>query len=370
MRLHRIFFINSAQLPSGDFLVVYSIHVHDELYIFSSTGEQITQIQSSILTIVGISVDPLTSNFFVFESTFHSPPGLWHGTFDGTNATLVPIALSHLSSANSSTLSTRQIFYPSTDGTQIPMFITSSGSITPKTPVLLYIYGGLGVSVIPHFRADFVTYLQTFSGVLAIANVRGGGEYGAKWYAAACKTLRQNLFDDVISGVKYLRSEFKSYSIALMGESMGGLNAASVMIQEPSLLQGVFLNVAVIDILRRVRKSGEARGLDDLGDPEVPEEFDFMASYAPVENVRVGEKYPPILLMAGDKDDIVPAWHSCKLAAALQHATKENEDAEVVSLSVLKDAGHGASNSAEQKAKASLEKWLWAVKALGWKVML
>jgi prolyl oligopeptidase len=249
------------------------------------------------------------------------------------------------------------------------MFITTSGNITSQTPVLLYIYGGLGISVIPHFRADFVAYLQAFGGVLAIANVRGGGEYGGKWYAAACKTLRQNLFNDVISGVKYLRSAFGSSSIALMGESMGGLNAATVMIQQPSLLQGVFLNVAVIDVLRRARRSGEARGKDDLGDPEIPEEFDFLASYAPLENVRVGERYPAILLTAGDKDDIVPAWHSCKMAAALQYATREEEDAKVVSLNLLKDAGHGVSNSAQQKTKASLEKWLWAVKALGWKVL-
>lgn len=248
------------------------------------------------------------------------------------------------------------------------MFITSSGAVTAQTPVLLYIYGGHGISVIPHFRADFVTYLQAFGGILAIANVRGGGEYGDEWYAAACKTLRQNLFDDVISGVKYLRSEFGSLSIALMGESMGGLNAASVMIQQPSLLQGVFLNVAVIDVLRRVRLSGEARGEDDLGDPEVPGEFDFIASYAPLENVKVGEKYPAVLLMAGDKDDIMPAWHSCKMAATLQYATRDDKNAKIVSLSVLKDAGHGANNSAQQRAKASLEKWLWATKALGWKV--
>jgi prolyl oligopeptidase len=357
-----------SQLPNGDFLVVYSVHVHDELYIFSSSGKEITQTRSSILTILGLSVDSQTSNFFVFESTFHSPPALWRGTYNGTSTSIDRIPLSQNSSTSNSTLSTRQIFYPSNDGTKIPMFITSSTIITPQTPVLLYIYGGLGISVIPHFRADFVTYLQCFKGILAIANVRGGGEYGEKWYAAACKSLRQNLFHDVISGVKYLRSEFKSFSIALMGESMGGLNAASVMIQQPSLLQGVFLNVAVIDVLRRIRLTRESRGVDDLGDPEIPEEFDFLASYAPLENIRVGEKYPAVLLMAGDKDDLVLALHSCKMAAALQYATKHVEGARNVSLCVVKDAGHGVNNSAEQRARASLERWLWAVKALGWKV--
>jgi prolyl oligopeptidase PreP (S9A serine peptidase family) len=95
-------------------------------------------------------------------------------------------------------------------------------------------------------------------------------------------------------------------SIALMGGSMGGLNAATVMIQQPSLLQGVFLNVSVIDILRGVRLSGEARGVDDIGDPEVPAEFDFMANYAPLENVNVGEKYPAVLLRRGIRMILCP----------------------------------------------------------------
>lgn len=104
---------------------------------------------------------------------------------------------------------------------------------------------------------------------------------------------------------------------------MGGLNAASVMVQRPSLLQGVFLNVAPLDILRRVRLSHESRGVDDLGDPEVPEDFDYLTSWAPLENIVEGQEHPPVLLVAGDKDDIVPALHSCKMAAALQYAVRD-----------------------------------------------
>ena len=151
------------------------------------------------------------------------------------------------------------------------MFLTSQKSqpITTTTPILLYIYGGFGISVIPHFRADFLTFLLSFQGILAIANVRGGGEYGHSWYVAARKEKRQRLFDDVISGVQYLRRELGSEEIILMGESMGGLNAASVMVQQPDLLKGLILNVGALDILRRKRLGLPDRGSDDIGDSGV-----------------------------------------------------------------------------------------------------
>jgi prolyl oligopeptidase len=138
---------------------VYSADIHDELYIFSPEGKLVTRIDSSTLTIVGINVDAHTSNFFVLESSFHSPSRLWRGNLTGTSTTIGYVPLSPTLSTGASTFSTRQVFYTSTDGTKIPMFITSSSTITPQTPILLYIYGGLGIFVIPHFRADFVTYL-------------------------------------------------------------------------------------------------------------------------------------------------------------------------------------------------------------------
>lgn len=250
------------------------------------------------------------------------------------------------------------------------MFLTSQNSrpITPATPILLYTYGAFGVSVIPHFRADFMTFLLSFQGVLVIANVRGGGEYGHTWYAAARKDKRQRLFEDVISGIQYLRRELGSQDIILMGESMGGLNAASVMVRQPDLLKGVIINVGPSDILRRKRFGQQDRGSDDVGDPAIPEEFDFLIRWAPLENIKVGEKYPPVLLTAGDADDIVPPIHSCKMAAALQYATKDVPGANNVSLSIEKDAGHGANNSALQKTKSSIGRWLWVSKALGLKI--
>ncbi|KAL5318254.1 hypothetical protein ACEPPN_013313 [Leptodophora sp. 'Broadleaf-Isolate-01'] len=353
----------------GNILAVYSTDVHDELYLFSLLGELIAKIESPILTNLDISVDLRTSDFFVLGSTFYSPPKLWHRHYNGISTHLARLPMFRNASTKTTPFTTRQVFCPSKDRTKIPMFITSSGEITPGTPVLFYIYGVLRISVISHFRADFVTFLKAFRGVLVIANVRGGGEYGMKWHAAACKGLRQNLFDDVISGVECFRNKFASRSIALMGESIGGLNASAVMIQQPILLQGLFLNVAVIDILLRSRLSYDAQGKDDLGDPEVPKEFDDISAYSPLENIIAGTEYPPTLLFAGDKDDTVLAIHNCRMAASLQFASVGLEGSGNVSLRIMNDAGHGVDNSAEQKKIVSLQKWLWAIKAFGWRTV-
>lgn len=337
----------------------------------SLSGETICRIAPSILTVLDISVDTDTSDFFIHESSFYSPPTLWHGHLQGSKMEANPLPLFSTSIPGELAFSTKQIFYQSTDGTKVPMFLTSQTSqpITPNTPVLFYIYGAFGISVIPHFRADFLAFLLSFRGVLVIANVRGGGEYGMAWYAAARKAKRQTLFNDVICGVNFLRREYGSESIAIMGESMGGLNAACVMVQQPSLVQGAIINVAPLDLLRRNRLSGQDRGADDTGNADVPEEFDVLNAYAPLEHVVQGQNYPAVLLTAGDKDDLAPALHSCKMAATLQWAVRDVDGAGNVSLSVLKDAGHGANNSAKQKAASSLERWLWASKALGWNVI-
>jgi prolyl oligopeptidase len=242
------------------------------------------------------------------------------------------------------------------------MFITSNSSIpiTKSTPVLLYIYGAYSISVIPHFRPDFLAFLRSFNGVLAIANVRGGGEYGSSWNAAARKEKRQILFNDVISGIRYLKEELGSEEVVLMGESMGALNAAAVMVQVPELLKGVFLNVGVLDVLRKERLGMRDRGSDDVGSSGVPGDFDSMVKWAPMENLRVGvgRRYPSVQLMAGERDEVVSAAHSVKMAAALQFAIGgeggdgEGEGNGVVGLRIMKDAGHGVGNSGEVKKTA------------------
>ncbi|KIY00370.1 uncharacterized protein Z520_04055 [Fonsecaea multimorphosa CBS 102226] len=378
----------ARMLSSGNILVVRSIDVRDQVQIFSSAGQHLKTLDDvhvPLWTILDASYDPSSETIFLVESSFCYPPRVWHARGgargDGPEISpFRPVELFTQSNKNSLTsgaeaasqLSTKQIFYTSLDGTRIPMFLTSANpeSIQPEQPVLLYLYGGFGISVIPHFRADFVAFLQSFKGVLAIANVRGGGEYGATWYQAACGHKRQNLFDDIKSAAQHLRSQFGSRTIILMGESMGGLNCATAMVQSPDLFDAVILNAGVLDVLRRQKLAKSDRGVQDIGDAHSPIDFDFIYKWSPLDKVTPGVKYPPVLITAGDKDDFVSYSHSCKMAAALQYAghgggPQDEGTKNATFLRIVKDMGHAAHISAKQKAAVGLERWLWVKKTLG-----
>ncbi|OAP58216.1 hypothetical protein AYL99_07306 [Fonsecaea erecta] len=390
----------ARMLSGGKILVVRSIDVRDQVQIFSSSttgrGQHLKTLDDVPLwTILDASYDPTTGTIFLVESSFCYPPRVWYarGAGDGLEdmSSFRPVELFPQSSSSSSSnkdsltwsaaappsqqLSTKQIFYPSLDGTRVPMFLTSADpeSIHPDDPVLLYLYGGFGISVIPHFRPDFVAFLQSFRGVLAVANVRGGGEYGQAWYQAACRERRQNLFDDIKAGAAHLRAQYGSRTIILMGESMGGLNCATAMVQQPDLFDAVVLTAGVLDILHRQKLARSDRGAQDVGDVHNPVDFDVVYKWSPLDKVRPGVRYPPVLLTAGDKDDFVSFSHSCKMAAALQYAENESagEDggvpttAKATFLRIVKDLGHSANISAKQRAAIGLERWLWVKKTLG-----
>ena len=356
-----------------------SIDVRDQIQIFSSGGQHLKTLDVPVWTILDTSYDPSTNQVFLLESSFCHPPRIWHAlvttsqTSQPEFSSFEPVELfpnDNQRQPTTSTLSTKQVFYTSTDGTRIPMFLTSkqTGSLTPEMSVVLYVYGGFGISVVPHFRPDFVTFMHAFHGVVAIANIRGGGEYGQSWYQAACKEKRQALFDDIIGAANYLRTSVGSETIILMGESMGGLNCATAMVQRPDLFSAVMLNAGALDVLHRRRLGLGDRGAQDIGDIHDPAEFDFIHKWTPLDKVRLGCKYPPVLLTAGDKDDLVSYSNSCKMTAVLQYASQGIEGPNVTNLKVFQNLGHGGNISAKQKLEVSVDRWLWVKKALELKV--
>lgn len=175
------------------------------------------------------------------------------------------------------------------------MFLTSEDSnpVTARTPILLYVYSGFGISVIPHFRPEFLAFMQAFRGVLAIANIRGGGEYGHSWYLSGCKEKRHLVFEDIKSGIKYLKTTIGSQTVILMGESMGGLNSVTAMIQQPDVVSAAILNAGLFDVLRTTKMVTGGRGKQDIGDAAFPEDFDSMRKWSPLENIQDRYPYPP-----------------------------------------------------------------------------
>lgn len=238
---------------------------------------------------------------------------------------------------------TEQVFVESDDGTAVPMFVTRPEVASPgEAParVLLYGYGGFNVPVTPSFSATFAAWLD-LGGILAVACLRGGGEYGREWHDAGRLGNKQNVFDDFCACARWLAdSGWSSPSrIAMSGGSNGGLLVGACLTQRPSLFGAAVAEVGVFDMLRFDRFTIGWAWKSDYGDPADPEQYRWLRAYSPLHNVEAGACFPPTLIMTGDHDDRVVPAHSFKFVAALQNA---QGCANPVLLRVSTSAGHGA----------------------------
>jgi prolyl oligopeptidase len=248
-----------------------------------------------------------------------------------------------------------QIFYNSKDGTRIPMIITyrKGMQLNGKNPAILYGYGGFNISETPGFSISVALWLE-MGGVYAVANIRGGGEYGEKWHIAGTKLHKQNVFDDFIAAGEYLIKQKYTSSgfLAIRGGSNGGLLVGAVMTQRPDLMKVALPAVGVMDMLRYHTFTAGAGWAYDFGTSEDSKEmFEYIYKYSPVQNVKEGVKYPATLITTGDHDDRVVPAHSFKFAAQLQANQAGNNP---VLIRIETNAGHGAgtpvSKSIEQYA--------------------
>jgi prolyl oligopeptidase len=248
-----------------------------------------------------------------------------------------------------------QIFYSSKDGTRIPMIITyrKGTQLNGKNPTILYGYGGFNISETPGFSISIALWLET-GGIYAVANIRGGGEYGEKWHLSGTKMKKQNVFDDFIAAGEYLieKKYTSSDFLAIRGGSNGGLLVGAVMTQRPDLMKVALPAVGVMDMLRYHTFTAGAGWAYDFGTSEESKEmFEYIYKYSPVQNVKEGIKYPATLITTGDHDDRVVPAHSFKFAAQLQAKQAGNNP---VLIRIETNAGHGAgtpvSKSIEQAA--------------------
>jgi prolyl oligopeptidase len=240
----------------------------------------------------------------------------------------------------------KQVFYTSKDGTKIPMIITHKKGIelNGKNPTMLYGYGGFNISLTPSFSIANAVWLEN-GGIYAVANLRGGGEYGKKWHNAGIQTQKQNVFDDFIAAAEYLIKEKYTTSdyLAISGRSNGGLLVGATMTQRPDLMKVALPGVGVLDMLRYHTFTAGAGWAYDYGTAEQSAEmFQYLKGYSPVHNVKAGTKYPATLITTGDHDDRVVPAHSFKFAAELQ-AKQTGDNPVLIRIDV--NAGHGAGKS-------------------------
>lgn len=265
---------------------------------------------------------------------------------------------------NSDEYETKQVFYNSKDGTPVPMFITHKKGLKldGNNPTYLYGYGGFNVSLSPNFSISRLVWME-MGGVYAIANLRGGGEYGEDWHQAGTKLNKQNVFDDFIAAAEWLISNnyTKPAKLAIAGGSNGGLLVGACMTQRPELFGAAMPAVGVMDMLRFHKFTIGWAWCSDYGSPENPEEFQALYAYSPLHNLKPKTAYPATMITTADHDDRVVPAHSFKFAAALQEA---NGGEKPVLIRIETKAGHGAGKPTSKIIEELADEWAFLVRTL------
>ena len=259
---------------------------------------------------------------------------------------------------NPADFESKQVFYQSKDGTKVPLIITYKKGLVlnGKNPTLLYGYGGFNISLTPGFSTSNIVWMEN-GGVYAVANLRGGGEYGEDWHVQGTKLKKQNVFDDFIAAAEYLIKEkytAKEY-LAISGGSNGGLLVGAAMTQRPDLFKVALPAVGVLDMLRYHQFTAGAGWAFDYGTAQdSPEMFNYLKGYSPYHNLREGVTYPATLVTTADHDDRVVPAHSFKFAARLQKAHKGDSP---VLIRIETNAGHGAGKPTAKIIDEQADKW-------------
>jgi prolyl oligopeptidase len=258
-----------------------------------------------------------------------------------------------------------QVFFESKDGTRVPMFIVHRQGIAldGQNPTLLYGYGGFNSSRTPSYRTSRMVWLE-MGGVLVVANLRGGGEYGREWHLAGTKLDKQNVFDDFIAAAEWLIANgyTSTEKLAVQGGSNGGLLVGAVITQRPELFGASLPAVGVLDMLRYHLPSANARQWSsDFGLSENEDEYHALRAYSPYHNLAEGVCYPPTLITTADHDDRVVPWHSFKFGAAMQNAQGCDNP---ILLRVETRAGHGAGKPTWMSIEEIADQWAFLAHTL------
>lgn len=375
--------LKSAVALQGDNLVLkYLSDVKSVLQLHRlTTGELVQPFPlpgpGTITSVSGSRHHP--ELFFSFQS-FTDPGSTYHvpiiSTLPVTPALLrrTQLNISH----NPEDFVTQQVFVTSKDGTKVPMFIVHPKGLElqaePPQPTLLYGYGGFNVSLEPSFSITRLAFMKAYGGVFALANLRGGGEYGTAWRDAGSCSNKQNVFDDFQACAEYLiKGGYSSPGkLIIQGGSNGGLLVAACANQRPDLYGCVLAQVGVMDMLRFHKFTIGHAWMTDYGNPDKEEDFSYIFPYSPLHNVRTpaggSKQYPAMILATGDHDDRVVPLHSFKLISELQHSLAGSPDSpqrNPLLIRVEVRAGHGAGKPTDKVLQESADLLAFAAKCTG-----
>ena len=312
--------IQDATLASGRLLVNYQVVAQSRLAFYSTRGKSEGEIRLPTLgAVAGISARNDSKTIYYGFTSFLYPASVYrYDLRDGASHEFFKPAVQF----DPAPYEVKQVFYPSKDGTKIPMFIVAKKDVKldGANPTILYGYGGFDITITPAFNPMLPIWLE-LGGIYAVANLRGGGTYGEEWHQAGMLGKKQNVFDDFAWAAKYLISQnyTSPHRLGIQGYSNGGLLVGASITQHPELFGAAYAGAGVLDMLRYQKFSGGALWAPEYGTSSDERPFRWLYSYSPLANVRPGTCYPPTIITTADHDDRVVPSHSYQFAAALQH---------------------------------------------------
>jgi prolyl oligopeptidase len=355
--------LESVSLVGGHLVGIYMKDARSEVVVFDAAGRRVRSVElpgiGSVYGFFGRADDPET--FYSFSS-FDRPPTIYR--YDVSSGRSEVFKRAEVA-FDPERYTVEQVFYAGKDGTRIPLFLAHRKDVTPNgdRPVLLYGYGGFNVSQRPSFSISKLAWME-LGGVYAVANIRGGGEYGEEWHAAGTKLRKQTVFDDFIAAAEHLVKSgwTRPQRLAVNGGSNGGLLVGAVVNQRPDLFAAAIPAVGVMDMLRFHHFTAGRFWVDDYGSADDPAEFRALHAYSPYHNVAPGTRYPAVLATTADFDDRVVPGHTFKYIAALQAA--QGGPAPVLAR-IETRAGHGAGKPTDKSIREYADAWAFLLRNLG-----
>src|SRR5690606_12181585 len=355
--------LRGVSFLNDSFVLNYLKDAYSQIRIVDTKGKHIRNVDlPGIGSAGGFGGKRKDTETFYSYSSYNAPPTIYRYDMKTGKSTLfrkAPVKF------DPNQFEVKQVFYTSKDGTRVPMFITHKKGLKldGTNPTILYGYGGFNVPMTAGFSVARIPWL-VMGGVYAVANLRGGSEYGKEWWENGAKLKKQNVFDDFIAAGEWLiANKYTSTpKLAIQGGSNGGLLVGAALNQRPDLFGAALPAVGVMDMVRFPKFTIGWAWTSDYGSPDNEEEFRALYAYSPLHNVKAGAKYPPTLVTTADTDDRVFPAHSFKYAAAMQAA--QGGDAPVL-IRIETKAGHGAGKPTAKQIEEQVDIYGFLMKNLG-----
>jgi prolyl oligopeptidase len=357
--------LNTFKLVGDKIIVERSVDVTSRIYVHNLDGVLERElVLPGLGSVVGWSGRYDSNELFYAFQSFTVPQTIFSHDLDTLESKII---FQGSSAMDLSLFETRQEFFTSKDGTRVPMFIVCKKDLEldGDNPTLLYGYGGFNVAQSPSYNGALFSWLSR-GGVYAVANLRGGSEYGEDWHKAGMNQNKQNVFNDFIAAAEYLISSgvTKPARMACYGGSNGGLLTGAMLVQRPDSFGAVMIAVPLLDMLRFHRFLIAKLWIPEYGDPDKLEDFIWLRAYSPYHNVKPGVAYPPTLIMTGESDSRVDPLHARKMAALLQ---QNSVGSSPILLRVEEKAGHGQGKPISKIIAEGIDRWSFLLSTIGLK---